>query len=120
MPWRGWERLHTMLDYERSRRPRGVTHAMPTPDQNLSRRSVGAADQPISYFLEQAVQNPGLISMAAGLVDPFSLPASEVRQTFDELLADPTAARAALQYGTTRGYLALRDKLVRHATALDG
>ncbi len=93
---------------------------MPWPGVTLSRRSAGAADQPISYFMEQAVQNPGLITLAAGLVDPLSLPAAAVRQALDALLAEPASARAALQYGTTQGYLALRDKLVRHTAALDG
>jgi 2-aminoadipate transaminase len=93
---------------------------MSWPAVNLSRRSAGVGDQPISYFMEQAVENPGLITLAAGLVDPLSLPASEVRQALDELLAEPAAARAALQYGTTVGYAALRDKLLRRAAPLEG
>src|SRR5581483_3702280 len=93
---------------------------MSSPGVNLSRRAAGLGDQPISYFMEQAVENPGLITLAAGLVDPLTLPASEVRRALDELLAEPASARAALQYGTTVGYAALRDKLLRRAAPLEG
>src|SRR5437763_4398098 len=86
----------------------------------LSQRAHQTGDQPISYFMQQAVENPGLISLAAGLVDPGSLPAADVRQVLDEILADPRTAQAALQYGTTHGYAPLREKVLRHALALDG
>jgi len=76
--------------------------------------------QPISYLMAQAVTNPDLISLAAGLVDYDTLPAAEVRQLVDELLADPQAARAALQYGTTPGLRELREALLEHLAALDG
>src|SRR5207244_960246 len=85
----------------------------------LSARAMQTHDQPISYFMQQAVENPNLISLAAGLVDPGSLPAAEVRTVMDEMLADPTAAQAALQYGTTHGYAPLREKILAHAMALD-
>lgn len=86
----------------------------------LSRRGSQVHDQPISYFLEQAVQNPGLISLAAGMVDPLTVPGHAIRHALDELLADPTAASAAFQYGTTQGLLGLRDRLLRDQVALDG
>lgn len=86
----------------------------------LSQRAHQTGEQPISYFMQQGVENPNLISLAAGLVDPDSLPADEVRTALAELLSDPQSARAALQYGTTQGYAPLRDKLFRHVLALDG
>jgi 2-aminoadipate transaminase len=85
----------------------------------LSTRATQTHDQPISYFMQQAVENPDLISLAAGLVDPCSLPAAEVREVLDELLADPVAAQSALQYGTTHGYAPLRDKILDRAMSLD-
>jgi 2-aminoadipate transaminase len=85
----------------------------------LSTRAQQTEEPPISYFMQQAVENPGLISLAAGLVDPESLPADEVRAAVNELLADPASAQAALQYGTTQGHGPLRDKLLRHLLALD-
>lgn len=87
---------------------------------HLSRRALETHDQPISYFMQQAVENPNLISLAAGLVDAESLPAAEVKAAFDEILGDAAAGRAALQYGTTQGYAPLREKIVAHAAALDG
>jgi 2-aminoadipate transaminase len=85
----------------------------------LSQRAYHTDDQPISYFMQQAVENPGLISLAAGLVDPESLPAEDVRIALDEILSDPRAAQAALQYGTTQGYAPLREKILGHVVGLD-
>ncbi len=86
----------------------------------LSQRAEQTEDQPISYFMQQAVENPELISLAAGLVDPESLPADDVRLALDEILADPRSAQAALQYGTTQGYAPLRERILAHVLALDG
>jgi 2-aminoadipate transaminase len=90
-----------------------------TAPLSLSTRSQQTDEQPISYFMQQAVENPALISLAAGLVDPESLPAAEVRAVVDAMLADPQTAQASLQYGTTQGYEPLRKKLHRHLLALD-
>jgi 2-aminoadipate transaminase len=92
---------------------------MPSAPVHFSARARQTADQPISYFMQQAVENPHLISLAAGLVDPVSLPANEVSAAFAGLLGRPERARAALQYGTTQGYLQLRDRLLARTTALD-
>src|SRR5262245_29280371 len=86
----------------------------------LSLRSRQTDEQPISYFIQQAVERPGLISLAAGLVDAETLPARDVTAAVADVLADPVRARAALQYGTTHGYAPLREKLHRHLLALDG
>src|SRR5262245_54674129 len=86
----------------------------------FSRKSRQTADQPISYFMQQAVENPNLISLAAGLVDYESLPAAEVADTMAAILSRPDTARAALQYGTTQGYAPLRERLLARACALDG
>lgn len=91
-----------------------------TASLRLSQRALQTDDTPISYFMQQGVENPNLISLAAGLVDPGSLPVDEVREVVAELLGDPRAARASLQYGTTQGYGPLRDKIYRHLLALDG
>jgi 2-aminoadipate transaminase len=90
-----------------------------TSPLHLSQRARQTEDQPISYFMQQAVENPRLISLAAGLVDTASLPVGEVREVMEEMLRDPGAAQAALQYGTTQGHSALREKILAHALALD-
>ncbi|MGF1580333.1 MAG: PLP-dependent aminotransferase family protein [Gemmataceae bacterium] len=86
----------------------------------LSQRSHQTADQPVSYFMQQAVENPHLISLAAGLVDPVSLPGSQIETAIHEILSKPQAAQAALQYGTTHGYAPLRETLLKRTCALDG
>jgi 2-aminoadipate transaminase len=90
-----------------------------TAPVHFSDRALQTADQPISYFMQQAVENPNLISLAAGLVDQESLPAEEVAQAVAELLRQPKAGRAALQYGTTQGYAPFRDRLLRLTLSLD-
>ncbi len=87
---------------------------------SLSHQSGRTTDSPISYFIRKAIETPGLLSLAAGLVDEGSLPAAEVGQAVAEIMADPAAARAALQYGSTQGLPRLRDKLVRRVCAADG
>jgi 2-aminoadipate transaminase len=92
---------------------------MSQPPVTFSHRSSNAG-QPISYFMRQAVENPELITLAAGLVDPPSLPAGPIAEALATLLGREAPAQAALQYGTTRGYAALRQILVQRTTALDG
>src|SRR5205085_12321701 len=70
--------------------------------------------------MQQAVENPELISLAAGLVDPGSLPAAEVAEAMAQIMGRPRTAQAALQYGTTQGYAPLRDRLLARTAALDG
>ncbi len=84
-----------------------------------SRRGLASTDQPISYLIAQAVANPELISLAAGLVDYETLPTDAVGELARELFADEAEARAALQYGTTEGLAALRVALYGHLAGLD-
>src|SRR5205085_344447 len=93
---------------------------MPPAPLPLSGKSSRTTDSPITYFIQKALETPGLISLAAGLVDEASLPAAEVGAAVAELLANPAAARAALQYGSTQGYTPLREKVLRHVCAADG
>src|SRR5438034_9527740 len=86
---------------------------------HFSSQALRTADQPISYFMRQAVENPNLISLAAGLVDPESLPVAETAAAF-ERIARRGQARAALQYGTTQGLASLREKLLMRTVASDG
>jgi len=85
-----------------------------------SDRARWAEGQPISQLMARALENPDLISLAAGFVDNDTLPAEPVKQALAELLSDPNAARAALQYGTTSGYPQLREMLLEKARQADG
>ncbi|QDT55229.1 2-aminoadipate transaminase [Caulifigura coniformis] len=95
-----------------------MSHVLHT--SGLSQRSRWAADQAISFLMQQGVENPGCISLAAGLVDEDSLPAEPVRETVVTLLSDSASARSALQYGTTQGRLDLRGSLLDYMAAQEG
>ncbi len=86
----------------------------------LSTQARRTTDQPITYYMQLALDQPELINLAAGLVDQESLPVAEIEAALGDLLASPEAARAALQYGTTQGLPALREQIRRLVARLDG
>jgi 2-aminoadipate transaminase len=86
----------------------------------LSRRRLWSHGQPISFLMQQGVENPDVISLAAGLVDPSTLPADETLEAARYLLGDATRAREALQYGTTPGAAPIRRVLLDHLARLEG
>lgn len=93
---------------------------MPQAPLHLSLQAQRTTEQPISYFMKQAIETPGLISLAAGLVDEPSLPVEEIARAAHEALSDAAGARAALQYGTTQGLLPLRRAILTRFAAEDG
>ncbi len=86
----------------------------------FSSKAQRTGEAPISYLIAVAKANPHLISFAAGLVDPLTLPGEEIRTIVDELLADPASARDVLQYSTTVGDKRLREAIIRHIESLEG
>ena len=93
---------------------------MPTAPLKLSGQSARTADSPISYFIQKAIETPGLISLAAGLVDESALPAAAVQGAVDYLMSDPARAKAALQYGSTQGLPLLRKQCLDRVLQADG
>jgi 2-aminoadipate transaminase len=93
---------------------------MPPAPLPLSVQATRTTDSPISYFIRKAIETPGLVSLAAGLVDESSLPAADVAEAVTAIMADPAAAKAALQYGSTQGLTSLREKVLAHVCAADG
>ncbi|QDT94737.1 aminotransferase-like domain-containing protein [Gimesia aquarii] len=85
----------------------------------FSKKRAWSHDLPISFLMQQGVENPGVLSLAAGLVDQNSLPVELTKKSFDHLFSNPKAARAALQYGTTAGSLSLRSLLLSHVSNLE-
>jgi 2-aminoadipate transaminase len=69
--------------------------------------------------MQQALENPELISLAAGFVDQQSLPAGATQTAAVALLSDPLLARAALQYGSTSGDTQLREQLLARLLGQD-
>jgi len=94
-------------------RPQGVQF-------RFSRRADRTTEQPISYLMAAAVEQPGLISLAAGLVDYETLPGPQSAELLAELLRDTGRSRVALQYGTTQGLAELRQAVLEHMARLDG
>lgn len=92
---------------------------MPPAPLPFSARARRTPDSPISYFIQKAIETPGIISLAAGLVDESSFPVAEVADAVAKLLTDPKTARAALQYGSTQGLPALRERVLNHVCTAD-
>jgi 2-aminoadipate transaminase len=86
----------------------------------LSERAKRTQSPPISYLMHMGVENPDVISLAAGLVDYASLPVEAVREAYGRLLSDAAAGRIALQYGTTAGLAELREAVLAHVESLSG
>lgn len=86
----------------------------------LSAKARRTREQPISFLIETAIANPRLINLAAGLVDPLTLPVDECREISARIFGSASRARSALQYDTTVGLRALRQKLAEHLAALEG
>src|SRR5687767_964651 len=86
----------------------------------FSAKATRTPESPISQFMALALNNPQLISLAAGMVDGASLPAGPVAKAVADLLGDPATARVALQYGTTQGHGPLIGEVLKHVAALDG
>jgi 2-aminoadipate transaminase len=82
------------------------------PKDVLSAKARRATDPPIAWLLRAAIDQPEIISLAAGLVDQESLPVSEIAECAKELLGDDQG-KAPLQYGTTAGFLPLRHEICR-------
>lgn len=98
-----------------------MPHTSPTPPPiPFSQRREFTRELAISFLMQQAVENPGVISLAAGLVDAATLPVEEVRNAVGEMCATPFTGQLALQYGTTPGYAGLRKLLLEHLAQLEG
>ena len=85
----------------------------------FSQRREFTRELAISYLMQQGVENPNCLSLAAGLVDPLTLPVEEARQAAGQVLATFESGRAALQYGTTPGNADLREELLKHFARLE-
>jgi 2-aminoadipate transaminase len=90
------------------------------PPLKLSQRWHFAREQAISFLMQQGLENPDVISLAAGFVDFGSLPVMETRRAAERLLAEERSAQLALQYGTTPGAELVRNSVLRHFARLEG
>ena len=58
--------------------------------------------------LLKVIADPTILSFAGGIPDPDLFPMDRVKQIHTDLEARPDAARQAMQYSLTEGYLPLR------------
>ena len=93
---------------------------MPPAPLARSGKSQRTADSPITDFIQKALENPALISFAAGLVDEASFPLAGVGAAAAAIVAEDAAARAALQYGSTQGLPRLCEQVLDHICSADG
>ena len=92
---------------------------MPPSPLSRSGKSQRTTDSPITYFVQKAIENPALISFAAGLVDEESFPVADVGVAAANLVADAKGCRGALQYGSTQGLPLLREQVLNHVCTAD-
>lgn len=85
----------------------------------FSQRARRAGSAPINDLIQKALATPGLISLAAGLVDEETLPCQATAELAHEVLRG-AAGRAALQYGSTAGLEELRARVLEYLQELDG
>ncbi len=74
----------------------------------------------ISPLMQTALENPGIVSLAAGFVDQQSLPVEIVARAAAAMLVDPIEGRQTLQYGTTVGDFRLRSSLIEQLERSEG
>lgn len=86
----------------------------------LSHKALRTHEQPISYLIAAALENPQLVNLAAGLVDPFTLPTEGTARLVGKIMSCEERGRGALQYEDTAGNKLLRKRLLRHLEELDG
>ncbi|RPI22108.1 MAG: aminotransferase class I/II-fold pyridoxal phosphate-dependent enzyme, partial [Chloroflexota bacterium] len=86
---------------------------MLTPwDHRYAQRTQRMASSIIRELLK-FTEAPDIISFAGGLPAPDVFPLEEFRAACDRVLT--TCGAQALQYGTTEGYLPLREMIARHS-----
>jgi 2-aminoadipate transaminase len=90
-------------------------------NNGLSRRATWSPGEPIATVLmARTLSQPDLVSLAAGFVDSETLPIETTRLAAEAVLSDPQKARASLQYGSTIGYLPLRQVVLYRMLQADG
>lgn len=79
-----------------------------------------ASEQAIGFLMQQGIENADCLSLAAGFVDPLTLPVELVRTTTANILSNDANGQATLQYGTTQGAEHLRSVFRDYLCELEG
>jgi len=87
---------------------------------SFSRRAQWASGETlVTRIMAKTLAQPELVSLAAGFVDPQTLPIEVTQRALDALWTDPEKVRTALQYGTTIGYPPLREAILQRTLKAD-
>ncbi|MGC8642744.1 MAG: PLP-dependent aminotransferase family protein [Isosphaeraceae bacterium] len=78
----------------------------------LSKAAIQTSAPSISNLMRMALENPSIVSLAAGFVDQRTLPVDVTARAVSNLFADQDEGRRSLQYGTTIGHPRLRACLI--------
>lgn len=78
-----------------------------------------ASEQAIGFLMQQGIENADCLSLAAGFVDPLTLPVELVKESTERLFSDQTG-QSVLQYGTTFGSDELRAVFKDYLAELEG
>jgi 2-aminoadipate transaminase len=70
--------------------------------------------------MQTALENPGMVSLAAGFVDQRSLPVEDAARAATDLFGDVAEGQRSLQYGTTIGDPRLRARLIERLERSEG
>jgi 2-aminoadipate transaminase len=100
--------------------PSSQPSGSPAHGLGFSAKARRTKEQPISFLIMEALRNPKLVNLAAGLVDPLTLPVEECDAITRKIFADKARGRSALQYDTTLGLAPLRKAALRHIEKLEG
>lgn len=79
----------------------------------FSSRARRTNDPPISWMMKLVIDDPEIISLAAGFVDQPTLPDQSIVRVMKEVFADAASGKAALQYGGTQGLPRLRELVAK-------
>jgi 2-aminoadipate transaminase len=82
-------------------------------ESRYAQRMQGMKSSAIRDLLK-IVGQPGMISFGGGYPAPEVFPVKEFSEACQRVLDDPAKASLALQYGSSEGYLPLREMIARH------
>lgn len=79
-----------------------------------------ASTQAIGFLMQQGLENADCLSLAAGFVDPVTLPVNLAQQSLSEIANDALQGRISLQYGAPCGSDQLRTVFRDYLIQLEG
>ncbi|HMF36084.1 MAG TPA: aminotransferase class I/II-fold pyridoxal phosphate-dependent enzyme, partial [Isosphaeraceae bacterium] len=86
----------------------------------LSKAAIRTSPPSITNLMQTALENPGIVSLAAGFVDQQSLPVEVSARSVSATFASEADGRKSLQYGTTIGHAGLRSRLIERLERTEG